>query len=89
MRCISAADGKVMWESERARGGMLILIKETLAVVTESGELWLVEAKADKFNQVATAQILKAGHRSFPAFANGILYARDGSGMVAVSLKGE
>ena len=49
----------------------------------------LVEAKADKFNQVATAQILKAGHRSFPAFANGILYARDGSGMVAVSLKGE
>jgi len=89
LRCISAADGKVMWESERARGGMLILIKDTLAVVTESGELWLVEAKPDKFHQLAAAQILKAGHRSFPAFANGVLYARDGSSMVAVSLKGE
>jgi outer membrane protein assembly factor BamB len=87
LRCISAADGKSIWESPRVRGGTLLRVKGTLAVVTEAGELWLVEASPEKFNQFATAQILQAGHRSFPAFANGVLYARDGRELVAVELK--
>jgi outer membrane protein assembly factor BamB len=87
LRCIRAADGKVVWESERVHGGTLLLVKDTLVVLTESGELWLVEAKPDKFNQLASGQILRAGHRSYPAFSNGVLYARDGKEMVAVDLK--
>jgi outer membrane protein assembly factor BamB len=62
-------------------------VKDMLVVVTEAGELWLVEAAPDKFNQVASGQILHAGHRSFPAFANGILYARDAKELVAVDLR--
>lgn len=86
LRCINASDGKLMWESERVPGGGLMRVKDILVVVTEAGELWLVEAKPDKFNTMATAQILHAGHRSFPAFSNGVLYARDGKELVAVDL---
>jgi len=87
LRCIQAADGKSLWESPRVRGGGLIRVKNTLVMVTEAGELWLVAASPDKFNQLASAQILRAGHRSFPAFANGVLYARDGRELVAVDLR--
>ena len=86
LRCIRASDGKVMWESERVPGGGLLRARGILIVVTEAGELWLVEATPDKFNTLATAQILHAGHRSFPAFSNGVLYARDGKELVAVEL---
>jgi outer membrane protein assembly factor BamB len=87
LRCIRAADGKVMWESPRVPGGALLRVKDTLAAVTEAGELWLVKATPEKFDQVSSSQILRAGHRSFPAFSNGILYARDGSNLVAVDLR--
>ena len=76
-----------MWESPQVHGGTLLLVKETLVVVTEAGELWLVEATPQTFHQVATAQILRAGHRSYPALSDGILYARDGRQMVAVDLR--
>jgi outer membrane protein assembly factor BamB len=87
LRCINAADGKSLWESPRVRGGGVIRVKDTLVLVTEGGELWLVAASPEKFNQLASAQILRAGHRSFPAFSNGILYARDGKELVAVDLR--
>ena len=87
LRCVRAEDGKVVWESPQVKGGTLLLVKDTLAVVTESGELWLVEATPQSFNQLATGQILRAGHRSYPSLSNGILYARDGKGMVAVDLR--
>lgn len=87
LRCIRAADGKVMWESPRVPGGALLRVKDILAAVTEGGELWLVKASPEKFDQLSVSQILRSGHRSFPAFANGILYARDGSSLVAVDLR--
>jgi outer membrane protein assembly factor BamB len=89
LRCIRAADGKVMWESPRVPGGALLRVKDTLAAVTEGGELWLVAATPEKFSQLSVSQILRAGHRSFPAFSNGVFYARDGSSLVAVDLGGK
>lgn len=87
LRCISATDGAVKWESPQVPGGSLLLVGDTLVVVTEGGELWLVAATPQSFQQLAVAQILRAGHRSFPAFSNGVLYARDGRQMVAVDLR--
>jgi outer membrane protein assembly factor BamB len=89
LRCIRAADGKVMWESSGVPGGALLRVKDTLAAVTEGGELWLVKATPEKFIQLSVSQILRAGHRSFPAFSNGVLYARDGGNLVAVDLRGK
>ena len=89
LRCIRAEDGKMMWESGRVPGGTLLLVQDTLLVLTEAGELWLVDATPEKFNRRAQGQVSRGGHRSYAAFANGIFYARDGKQLTAVDLTGE
>jgi outer membrane protein assembly factor BamB len=89
LRCVRAEDGKVMWESGRVPGGTMLLVKDTLLVLTEAGELWMVDATPEKFNRRAQEQIMKGGHRSYAAFSNGVLYARDGRQLVAADLRAE
>ncbi len=86
LRCVELATGKVCWESPQIPGGTLLLAGDKLLVVTEQGELWVVKAAADAFDQILTTQILRSSHRSHAAYANGILYARDTEKMVAVRL---
>ncbi len=84
--CLSTDTHKVAWTSPSAKGGMVLRVKDKLLAVTESGELWIVSAKPGEFDQTGVAQILRSGHRSYPAYSNGVLYARDGEKMVAVQL---
>lgn len=85
--CVSTVTGKRLWESQEVPGGTLVRVGGHLLVVTEQGELWVVKATPEKFETVLTTQILRAGHRSHPAYADGILYARDGEKLVAVKLR--
>lgn len=86
LRCVGLDSGKVLWSSARVPGGTLARVGDKLTVVTEQGELWVVPAHPDAFDPVLRQQIFRAGHRSHPAFANGVLYARDGEKLVAVRL---
>jgi outer membrane protein assembly factor BamB len=88
LRCISAADGKVVWEApEGTPGGTLIRVGDKLLIVTEDGELWIVKASAEKYERLRADQILRRGHRSHAAFANGVLFARDAEKMIAVRVR--
>jgi outer membrane protein assembly factor BamB len=87
LRCVDLNEGKVKWNSPRVPGGHVILVGDKVVCVTEQGELWIVKATPGKFEQLHVSQILRAGHRSPPAFAGGVLYARDGRKLVAVRLR--
>ena len=87
LRCIDVGAGKVMWDSPRVPGGTLLLVGEKLLVVTEQGELWLVRATPEKFDPLSVVQVLRSGHRSHAAYANGILYARDAEHLIALKLR--
>jgi len=88
LRCISLADGRVKWEApDKIPGGTLIAVKDKLLIVTEQGELWVVRAAPGKYEQLSAHQILRAGHRSHAAYADGVLYARDAEKLVAVRLR--
>lgn len=89
LRCINIETGSVDWNSDGVPGGTVIAVGDKLLTVTEQGELWLVKLDPTKFEQLDTAQILRAGHRSYPAYSDGILYARDGAKVVAVKVKGD
>lgn len=89
LRCVRVEDGKVMWESGRLEGGTLMRVKDTLLVLTEAGELWMVDATPEKFSRRAQEQILKGGHRSYAAFSNGVFYARDNKQVIALDLRAE
>lgn len=87
LRCIDLSDSSVKWDSPRVPGGTVLVVGDKLLCVTEQGELWIVKAMPTKFEQLASVQFLRAGHRSYPAYANGTLFARDGEKLVAVKLQ--
>jgi len=86
LRCWNTTTHEVKWISPRMKGGTLLMVKDKLVVLTESGELWVVPATPKNFEPQLTAQILRAGHRSYPAFSRGVVYARDANKLVAVRL---
>ena len=87
LRCVDVQRREVEWESESVPGGTLIAVGDHLLVVTEEGELWVVRATPDKLDIVHRLQILRSGHRSQLAYADGVLFARDGRQLVAVQVK--
>jgi outer membrane protein assembly factor BamB len=87
LRAIQTTKPLKLWESPRVRGGTLLRVNDKLLVLTEEGELWLVRATAEKFDLLGSAQILRAGHRSYAAYSDGIYYARDATQLVALRLR--
>lgn len=88
LRCVRLADGEVVWEApDKLPGGTLQLVGGRLLIVTEQGELWVVPASPAGFDKALAVQILRAGHRSHAAFADGVLFARDSEELVAVPLR--
>jgi outer membrane protein assembly factor BamB len=87
LRAIDITQRKVLWNSPQTPGGTVLRVKDKLLVLTEDGELWLVKATPEKFEQLATQQILSAGHRSYAAYSGGVYYARDGKRLVAVRVR--
>jgi hypothetical protein len=58
-----------------------------LLILRENGELVLAPAASDGFHPSAKASILSKVTRSYPALADGKLYARDEKSLVCVRLK--
>lgn len=86
-RCIEAKTGKVLWSKEGFGCGSMILAEGNLIVLSENGELVLVECKSDKYRERARAAVLTGPCRAHMALANGRLYARDNGKVVCWNLK--
>ena len=87
LRCVNVMTKAMEWESPRVRGGTILRVKDKLLALTEEGELWIVQAEGKSFDLLDSAQILKAGHRSYAAYSDGIYYARDAEKIVAYRLQ--
>ena len=87
MRCIALKTGQVLWSQEGFGCGSMILAEGNLIVLSEGGELVLVEAKRDKYREKARAAVLTGPCRAHMALANGRLYARDNKKLVCWNLK--
>jgi len=77
-RCVNLKTKKIAWEKERFGCGTMILADGRLIVLTESGDLHLVQATPDAFRELAQIHPFDSGPcRAQIALANGHLYARD------------
>jgi outer membrane protein assembly factor BamB len=85
--CLDLATGKDNWREERFGAGTVITSGDQLIILTENGELVLAPASAKEFKPSARAQILGHGVRSYPALANGLLYARDKQNLACFDLR--
>jgi outer membrane protein assembly factor BamB len=86
-RCVDLATKKVVWEEKRYGCGTMILADGRLIVLTEAGDLVLVEAAPKAYRELARARVMSAGPcRAQIALAHGKLYARDQKKLVCFDL---
>ena len=87
MVCIDVSDGTQSWIQRRFGKANLTFADGRLYVSTMKGELVIVRAAPDRFEETARATILKSQTRQAPVIANGRLYLRDDNEVVCVNVK--
>jgi outer membrane protein assembly factor BamB len=90
LACIDLADGARKWKGGRYGHGQLVLLpdEDLLLVVSEEGEVALVNAKPDQFTEVARFKAIEGKTWNHPAMVRDILLVRNGEEMAAFRLAG-
>lgn len=83
LSCIDAATGKRKWQQLRFGKGNATLADGKLFMTTLKGELVVVRANPEKFEELGRMQVLEST-RQAPAIADGRLYVRDNKEIVCL-----
>jgi outer membrane protein assembly factor BamB len=87
-RCVDLKNRRITWNQPRFGCASMIFADGMLILLTEQGELVLVEANPKAFLELARARIFENGPcRAEIALANGRLYARDARQLVCADLR--
>jgi outer membrane protein assembly factor BamB len=83
LECIEADTGAVRWKKRRSPEfghGQIVLVGNVILVLSETGELALVEASPERYNELASVQVLDDANVTWnnPAFAPPYLLVRNG-----------
>jgi outer membrane protein assembly factor BamB len=77
LACIDAATGELKWKGGRYGYGQLLLASGHLIISSESGEVALVKASPDKYEELARFQAIEGKTWNVPAIADGCLIVRN------------
>lgn len=85
---IDAETGDKLWKKGRYGHGQVLLVGDdnVMIVLTESGELVLVRANADKLDEIARLPAIEGVTWNHPVIAGGKLFVRNAETMVAYEL---
>lgn len=86
VKCVEIATGDVMWEQEGFGPGNLVLAGDTLVALSDAGELVLIAAKPDAYEELARTKAVGGKCWSTPVVANGKIYARSTTEGVCIEL---
>jgi outer membrane protein assembly factor BamB len=88
LSCIDLADGARKWKGGRYGAGQLVLVadQDLLLLISEDGELALVSAKPDGFQEVARAPAIEGKTWNHPVLVRDVLLVRNDHEMVAFKL---
>ena len=85
--CVDAQTGDLKWKGGRYGHGQVLLASGRLVVLTEAGELVLVEPTPDAHREIARFPAVSGKTWNAPAFAGGILLVRNASEMAAFDMR--
>jgi outer membrane protein assembly factor BamB len=86
LTCIIAATGKRAWQQVRFGKGNLIAADGKLFISTMKGELVVVRASPEKYDEIGRAPVI-GSTRQAPALANGLLFLRDDREIVCLDVR--
>ncbi|MBN8215956.1 MAG: hypothetical protein J0L75_04905 [Spirochaetes bacterium] len=90
LACIDLRDGATKWQGATYAGFSILLAEQgLLLILTEKGEVALVEARPDKFSELARIPAVTGKTWNHPALAGDVLLARNAQEMVAYQLAPE
>ncbi|MEL6106914.1 MAG: PQQ-binding-like beta-propeller repeat protein [Planctomycetota bacterium] len=76
LQCVNLKTGEIVW-SERGFGpGNCILVGDKLVVLSDTGEVAIVKASPDGYNELARAKVIDGKCWSTPAFSDGKIFVR-------------
>ena len=86
LACINVMTGELKWKGGRYGFGQLLLAGDSLVVLTERGELVLVRATPESFQEVSKFQAIEGKTWNVPAIDNGLLLVRNAAEMACFRL---
>jgi outer membrane protein assembly factor BamB len=88
LACVDLADGKRKWKGGRYGHGQLVLLvkQNVLLILSEEGELALVSASPDSFQELARFPAIEGKTWNHPVLAGDILLVRNDQEMAAFRL---
>jgi outer membrane protein assembly factor BamB len=90
LRCLDWKTGEIKWTEPKLAFNGLIAVGGKLLVLTEVGDLVLVEASPDAYKELGSAHVIEGRAFTAPSFASGKVYVRNTKGdVVAVDLAGK
>ena len=90
LRCLDWKTGEIKWTEPKLAFNGLIAVGGKLLVLTEVGDLVLVEASPDGYKELGSAHVIEGRAFTAPAFANGKVYVRNTKGdVVCLDFKGK
>ena len=87
LAAVDAATGERLWKRGRYRHGQLLHADGHLIVISEDGDLALVEARPDEYREIVRFESIPGKTWNVPAIAAGILLVRNQTEMVAYDLR--
>jgi outer membrane protein assembly factor BamB len=89
LTCIDVQSGDRKWKGGRYGYGQILLASDHLIIISEQGELALVKATPDKFEEVTKFQAIQGKTWNYPALAGGRLLVRNGNEMACFNIAGQ
>ena len=87
LACLDAETGSVKWKGGRYGYGQVMLASDHLIVLTEDGDLALVRASPERYEEIARFPALDGKTWNHPAMSDGILLVRNINEMAAFDLR--